>query len=64
MEGLFTVVLFTDIRMSDDGVKQYGYITNSDGTTTAKSPEGMFEGDFIPNDLGEVAKAIDNYYEG
>ena len=61
MEGLFTVVLFTDIRVNAKDEKEYGFITNSDGTTTAKSPEGMFE-EFIPNDLGEVAKAIDEYY--
>jgi len=63
MEGLFTVVLFTDIRKDDktDAV-QYGFITHSDGTTTAKSPEGMFDEDYIENDLGKVATAIDEYY--
>lgn len=61
MEGLFTVVLFTDIKL-DEGTKEYGFITNSDGTTTAKSPEDMFESDFIENDLGKVAQAIDDFY--
>ena len=63
MEGLFTIVLFTEIRADKDGKREYGFVTNSDGTTTAKSPEDMFE-EFIPNDLGEVAKKINEYYEG
>lgn len=61
MEGLFTIVLFTEIRNDKDGKREYGFVTNSDGTTTAKSPEDMFE-DFIPNDLGEVVKSIKEYY--
>lgn len=64
MEGLFTMVLFAEIQKDADDQIVFGFITHSDGTTTAKSPEGMFEKDFIPNDLGEVSKAIDNYYEG
>jgi hypothetical protein len=28
----------------------------------AKSPDGMFDEDFIPNDLGIVTKAMDEYY--
>lgn len=62
MEGLFTIVLFTEIRVGKDDKRQYGFITNSDGSTSAKSPEEMFE-EFIPNDLGEVVKKIDTYYE-
>lgn len=63
MEGLFTIVLFTNIEVDKAGKRTYQFITNSDGSTTAKSPEDMFP-DAIPNDLGEVAKAIDEYYEG
>jgi len=62
MEGLFTIVLFTEIKSDKDGFRKYGFVTNSDGSTTAKSPEGMFE-DFIPNDLGYVVEKIDAYYE-
>lgn len=63
MEGLFTVVLFTDIRKDEKTDKTvYGFITHSDGSTTAKSPEGMFDADYIENDLGAVAQAIDEYY--
>jgi hypothetical protein len=28
----------------------------------AKTPEGMFEGDTIPNDLALVFKAMEEYY--
>jgi len=61
MEGLFTIVLFTEIKVDKDGKREYGFVTNSDGSTTAKSPEEMFE-DYIPNDLGLVASKIDEYY--
>lgn len=64
MEGLFTIVLFSDIRKdekTDETV--YGFITHSDGTTTAKSPEGMFSEDYIDNDLGKVSKSIDKFYD-
>jgi hypothetical protein len=61
MEGLFTIVLFTEIRIDKDDKREYGFITNSNGSTTAKSPEGMFE-DYIPNDLGAVVTSIDEYY--
>ena len=61
MEGLFTVVLFSEIRVIEDE-RTYGFVTNSDGTTTAKSPEGMFDADFIENDLGKVTTAIREYY--
>jgi hypothetical protein len=27
-----------------------------------KTPDGMFEEDFIPNDLGMVVKAMNEYY--
>jgi hypothetical protein len=60
MEGLFTVVLFTEIRKKDDGL-EYLFQTKSDGKTTAKSPMGMFKETYIPNDLNEVFKAIEKY---
>lgn len=62
IEGLFTIVLFTEVRKDDSDKISYGFVTKNDGTTTAKSPEEMFEGDYINNDLGEVVKAIDAYY--
>jgi len=61
MEGLFTYVLFTSKIMDDDGVMQYKFITNSDGTNTAKTPMGCFDTLHIDNDLQYVFNKIDEY---
>lgn len=63
LEGLFTVVLFTDVS-KDQATNElkYSFITQNDGTTTAKSPKGMFKDFLIPNDLSYVIKCIDEYY--
>ena len=36
--------------------------TQTDGISTCKSPEGMFEGNTIPNDLKFVHESIKKYY--
>ena len=65
LEGLFTVVLFTQVaKNKETNTLEYKFITQNDGTTTCKSPEGMFEELTIPNDLSLVIKAIDDYNEG
>ena len=56
VEGCFDIVLLT----SCEGSEHY-FITQSDGYTTAKSPEGMFE-TRIPNDLKAVDTAIREYW--
>lgn len=56
VEGCFDIVLLT----SCEGTEHY-FITQSDGYTTAKSPEGMFELK-IPNDLKAVDTAIREYW--
>lgn len=61
MEGLFTVVLFTEVVKNEKGVISHHFITNNDGSTTAKSPRGMFKDVLIPNDLALVAKAVTEY---
>lgn len=64
LEGLFTYVLFTTNKTkNDEEVIQYKFITQSDGTTTAKTPLGCFEEMYIDNDLALVFKAIDEYNE-
>lgn len=65
LEGLFTVVLFTDVykEQGSDSLT-YSFITQNDGTTTGKSPKGMFETLKIPNDLSLVIEKMDEYYEG
>lgn len=61
VEGLFTYVLFTEIQRTDDAGTQYLFQTHSDGTTTAKSPMGCFEEDYIANDLQYVIDKIKEY---
>jgi predicted ATP-dependent serine protease len=61
MEGMFTVVLFTDVSVNADGQRVYNFITQSDGTTTAKSPRDMFEFK-IPNDIKTAIESINQYY--
>lgn len=64
LEGLFTYVLFTRVvRESEDEIA-YKFITNSDGTCTAKSPIGLFSEKLIDNDLDYVIKSIIEYNEG
>ena len=61
VEGLFTYVLFTSIHKGDDDKAMYVFQTHSDGTTTAKTPFGCFEEDYIPNDLQYVLDKIAEY---
>lgn len=56
VEGCFNIVLLCSV----EGTEHY-FITQSDGYTTAKSPEGMFDLR-IPNDLKAVDTAIRDYY--
>lgn len=61
IEGLFTYVLFTTRRQNDDGVMEYKFMTNSNGTNTAKTPMGCFTESLIDNDLQYVFDKIDEY---
>lgn len=61
VEGLFTYVFFAGIRRGEDDKPEYVFQTHSDGTTTAKSPMGCFEEDYIPNDLEYVLEKIAEY---
>ena len=60
------MVLYSSIKYDDKGVAQFGFYTHKcmEGNIEipAKSPEEMFEEDFIPNDLGYVVKAMNEYY--
>ena len=67
-EGLFTVVLHTygEYNAQEKTMHRY-FVTNTmydeNGIRIpAKSPVGMFNEVLIPNDLGIVAKAFDNYF--
>ena len=63
MEGMFTIVLFTEVEKDANGQIKHYFVTQSDGTTTGKSPKGMFEDLKIPNDINEVINTINKYYE-
>lgn len=56
VEGLFSIVLLCTV----EGTEHF-FITNSDGTTPAKSPMEMFDLK-IPNDLKMVDETIRDYY--
>ena len=61
------IVLFSNPQYDDKKIN-YGFVTNrtidrSGAEIPAKSPLGMFEEEFIPNDLAFVAKKIDEYYD-
>jgi len=65
IEGLFTVVLFAKAEKDfKSGKVIYGFETQTDGTTSAKSPAGMFDDALIPNDLGYVKQKMEEYYNG
>lgn len=57
VEGLFSIVLLCQANGDE-----HFFITNSDGTNSAKSPMGMFEMR-IDNDLKMVDETIREYYE-
>lgn len=63
-EGKFDVTLVGKSQFDAVSKKVTKYfITNEDEfTSSPKSPYGMFKDLYIPNDLGIVVKAIDNYY--
>lgn len=58
VEGLFTIVLHA---MKLDG--KYVFATNTDGLDVTKSPIGMFDTDYIDNDLQLVTSTIREYYK-
>ena len=60
------MVLYSAIKFDEKGNPTYGFYTHAtmEGTVQipAKTPDGMFDADFIPNDLGTVVKAMNEYY--
>jgi nicotinamide riboside kinase len=62
LEGMYTIVLYTDVQKNDDKQIEYKFVTQNTGNTTAKSPKGMFDELYIPNDLKLVSDKINEYY--
>ncbi len=61
-EGLMDIILYANCEQGSDGKMRYYFVTNNDGKFPARSPIGMFNEVYIPNDLGIVSDAIDNFY--
>jgi len=58
LEGMVTIVLRTQVQ---DG--RYLFSTRNNGSDTTKAPMGLFESDFIDNDLAAVDALIADYYD-
>lgn len=62
-EGKFDIVLFGKSTFDEKTKKsERFFVTNYDGTYNAKSPVGMFEDIYIPNDMGLVIEKVNQYY--
>ena len=62
-EGKFEIVLYGKSYYDEKEKKSIRqFVTNDDGVYPAKSPIGMFDSLYIPNDLGYVIETINNYY--
>jgi len=62
IEGMFTVVLFTEVKVEPNKTISHSFLTQTDGTNTAKSPRGMFPELKIENDLNYVINTANAYY--
>lgn len=58
IEGMFTIVLRS---LKNEG--KYVFRTQSDGLDVSKSPIGLFENEFVENDLKLITEKIKKYYE-
>ena len=62
------MLLYSAVKYDENKNPIYGFYTHRclEGSVEipAKTPEGMFEEDFIPNDLGYVVNKMNEYYNG
>lgn len=67
-EGLFSKVLYCKPKVDKmDNKIEYGFYTRKSGSTSdfpAKTPRGLFEEEFIPNDLAYVFEEVRKFNEG
>lgn len=62
-EGLFTMILQTEVFMEEEDLSErYKFMTQSDGERVCRTPMGMFDKMFIPNDLQLVVERMEEYY--
>ena len=61
-----SVTLFAQPKYNEKGIPTYGFYTHKMKVggveLPCKTPDGMFEEDFIPNDLQAVVDAMNEYY--
>lgn len=62
VEGLFTVVVEALAYVPELDTKHMFKVHNTDGMSVVKTPMGMFEEDYIPNDLNLLINTIKEYY--
>jgi len=58
IEGMFTIVMRTSVNQGS-----YLFSTHNSGHDTVKTPLGMFDSDYIDNDLAAVDSAVCEFYE-
>jgi len=63
-ETLFTYVVMTKILRQKEGECKHVFVVKSDGTSTVKTPMGMFDEMYIDNDLQVLLNNIKKYNEG
>jgi len=61
-ESLFTIVLHAIKKVNNDEIK-YCFLTK-EGSSSCKTPFGLFSETEIPNDLGYVKEKMQCYYDG
>ena len=62
-ESFSSIVLYAEpSKVAGQGLV-YGFRTVNSGADTCKTPIGLFEQEFITNDLGQVDDSIRNYYQ-
>jgi hypothetical protein len=61
-EGKFDIVLFGKQSIDSDKKVVKQFVTNFDGQFPSKSPVGMFDEMYVPNDLGLVTRKVREYY--
>lgn len=62
VEKEFVIVLHTFVKPDEKNQMQYMFLTNADGICSAKSPMEMLQYN-MPNDLNEVIKLSEEYYQ-
>lgn len=61
-ESFSSIVLYAEVQKVIGQPNTHVFRTVSSGSDTCKSPLGMFEEQFVPNNLVEVNKVIREYY--